>query len=75
LDVLADLASNPARIAAISRRNAAESLLRHDWIHRWKAIFELSGIEPPPGMLQREAYLKGLASTALQTASGGHHLG
>jgi glycosyl transferase family 1 len=68
LDVLADLASNPARIAAISRRNAAESLLRHDWIHRWKAIFELSGIEPPPGMVQREAYLKGLASTALQTA-------
>ena len=65
LDVLADLASNPARVSAISRRNAAESLLRHDWIHQWKRIFQLSGIEPSPGMTAREEHLKGLANGAL----------
>ena len=65
LDVLADLDSNPARVSAISRRNAAESLLRHDWIHRWKKIFQLSGIEPSPGMTAREEHLKSLADAAL----------
>jgi hypothetical protein len=65
LDVVADLDSNPARVCAINRRNAAESLLRHDWIHRWKKIFQLSGIEPSPGMTAREEHLKSLAHAAL----------
>ena len=71
LDVLADLDSNPARVRAISRRNAAESLLRHDWIHRWKRIFQLSGIEPSPGMTAREEHLKRLADAALHAPEGG----
>lgn len=75
LDVLADLDSNPARVCAISRRNAAESLLRHDWIHRWKRIFQLSGIEPSPGMTAREERLKGLANAALHASEAGASLG
>lgn len=63
LDVLADLASNPARVSEINRRNAAESLLRHDWIHRWKKIFEVSGIVPSPGMTAREEHLRSLAAS------------
>ena len=65
LRVLADLDSNPARVSAVSRKNAAESLLRHDWIHRWKEIFQHCGIEPSPGMAARERHLKGLADAAL----------
>jgi hypothetical protein len=65
LSVLADLNANPERVAAISRRNALESLLRHDWLYRWKTIFQLSGIEPSPGMTAREEQLKGLAHAAL----------
>ena len=38
LEVLSDLELEPERVCAISRRNAAESLLRHDWIRRWKKI-------------------------------------
>jgi Glycosyl transferases group 1 len=65
LEVLADLDSDPVRVRAISRRNAAESLLRHDWIHRWKKIFQVSGIEPSPGMVAREERLRNLANAAL----------
>jgi hypothetical protein len=65
LSVIADLNANPEQVGAISRRNAVESLLRHDWLHRWQEIFKLSGIEPSPGMRSREEQLKGLAYAAL----------
>jgi hypothetical protein len=71
LDVLADLESNPGRVSTISRRNATESLLRHDWIHRWKSIFQISGIEPSQGMTAREEHLKCLAYTALHAPEAG----
>ena len=70
LSVLADLSSNPERVSAISRRNASESLLRHDWIYRWKRIFELSGVETSPGMNAREEHLKGLAGAAFPPQAG-----
>jgi hypothetical protein len=62
LDVLADLEADPARVAAMSQRNAVEALLRHDWIHRWKRIFQVAGVEPSPGMLTREKHLQSLAA-------------
>jgi Glycosyl transferases group 1 len=61
LEVLADLDSEPARVSAISRRNAAEALLRHDWAYRWKEILHLAGIEPLPYLAARERRLKDLA--------------
>jgi hypothetical protein len=65
LNVIADLNANPERVVAISQRNAVESLLRHDWLYRWKTIFQLSGIEPSPRMTAREEQLKALAHAAL----------
>ena len=38
----------PQRLETISRRNAAQSLLRHDWSYRWRTIIELAG----PGRAQ-----------------------
>ncbi len=58
---LNDLASDPERRAAISRRNAQEALLRHDWMYRWNEMFRVVGIEPPPRKAARERYLKYLA--------------
>jgi len=60
-EVLARLDSDPGGVSAISRRNAAESLLRHDWMYRWKEMFGLAGVEPFPGMAARERRLKELA--------------
>ena len=61
MQVLARLDSEPERVAAISRRNASEALLRHDWVYRWKEIFRVAGIETSPAMAERERRLKELA--------------
>jgi spore maturation protein CgeB len=68
MDVIASLSSEPERMAMISRRNTAEALLRHDWVHRWKQIFQLADIQPSPGMAARESRLKELADLAINGA-------
>jgi spore maturation protein CgeB len=59
--VLSSLAAEPERISAISRRNAAEALLRHDWVYRWKEILRVAGIKPSGRMKLREQRLRDLA--------------
>ena len=59
--VLSDLDSEPERTAAISRRNAKEALLGHDWVYRWNEMFRIAGIEPSPRMAARERRLKDMA--------------
>jgi hypothetical protein len=59
--VLSDLDSDSERIAAISRQNAKEALLRHDWVYRWNEMFRVAGIELSPRMAVRERRLKDMA--------------
>src|SRR5438094_7817572 len=40
-EVLTELAAQPERTQEISRRNAAEALLRHDWVYRWKEVLRI----------------------------------
>ena len=68
IQVLARLCLEPDRVSAIGRRNAAEALLRHDWVYRWKEIFRVIGLEPLPRMLERERRLKELAVLAGDTS-------
>ena len=68
MDVLTALDSDPARVTAIGHRNAAEALLRHDWMHRWKEIFRVAGIEPSLGLATRERQLMNLADLAFSMA-------
>jgi Glycosyl transferases group 1 len=69
-EVLAALDDDRERVLSIGRRNAAQSLLRHDWVHRWKEIFQVTGIEASPALLAREAALRDLAEGSLQSTSG-----
>ncbi len=69
LEVLARLDSEPERITAISAQNAAEALLRHDWIYRWKALYRIAGLEPSAGMVDRERRLTDLAELATGAVS------
>jgi spore maturation protein CgeB len=62
--VLTELGSDPERLAAISRRNAKEALLHHDWVYRWNEIFRVAGIEPSPRAVARERRLKDMADFA-----------
>jgi spore maturation protein CgeB len=59
--VLRELGSNPERMAAISKRNAKEAVLRHDWLYRWSEMFRIAGIESSPRKTAREHRLKDLA--------------
>jgi len=61
IKVLFSLVAEPERISAISRRNAAEALLRHDWVYRWKEILRVAGMEPSPRIKLREQRLRDLA--------------
>jgi hypothetical protein len=62
--VLGALTAQPERMQEISQRNAEGALLRHDWIHRWKRIFEIAGVRPPHGVQARQTRLKELAEHA-----------
>jgi hypothetical protein len=61
MTVLHGLSSNPLRLAAISRRNTQEALLRHDWALRWKEMFQIIDVDPSPRQVDRERRLKHLA--------------
>jgi hypothetical protein len=60
-DVMTELDRQPERVARIRRDNVANSLLRHDWVYRWRSMLEIVGLAPSPEMTVREADLKRLA--------------
>ncbi len=59
--VIADLSRQPERMREISRRNAREALLRHDWAYRWEKILSIAGLEPGSAIEARKDRLKQLA--------------
>lgn len=60
-EIIADLDAQPARLETIRRHNVFNSLLRHDWVYRWRHILETVGLEITPEILAREAKLEHLA--------------
>ena len=66
-NVLESLAEQPERLAEISRRNAAEALLRHDWGYRWSEVLKIAGLTPTPGWHARKRLLHDLAELALKS--------
>ena len=61
-----ELDAEPARQIRIRRENTANALLRHDWVHRLRAILETVGIAPFERMQAREEQLSGLAAQVRQ---------
>jgi hypothetical protein len=71
-EVLADLDSQPERIGEIRKNNVVNSLLRHDWVYRWRAILEMVGLEPKPALIAREKRLGKLAESVTKTHPHSH---
>ena len=61
-DVVGALALEPARVQQISRRNARQALLRHDWAYRWRRVLEIAGLKVAPALEAREERLKATAA-------------
>lgn len=60
-DILADLDAQPERLKKNRKNNVVQSLLRHDWVYRWRAILDIVGLKPKPALIAREEHLKKLA--------------
>ena len=60
-DILADLDSQPKRIAEARKNNIIQSLLRYDWAYRWNAILNIASLKPTTALTGRLDYLKKLA--------------
>jgi hypothetical protein len=61
---VSELDAQPERLHGIRQRNAAEALRRHDWLYRWKQVFEVADVGLPPGMAARAQRLQELARLA-----------
>ena len=60
-NIIAELDEQPERLARIRKDNVVNSLLRHDFVYRWREILNKVDIEPTPKMLARETALSKLA--------------
>lgn len=60
--VVRELKASPERVRTIGRRNAANTVLRHDWSVRWRQLLEAAAIPVGPAMRAREDRLKAIAS-------------
>lgn len=68
-EIVRDLSASPERLRAISRQNVAQSVVRHDWLHRWQRIFDIAGIPQSPGMARRDERLQELSRRAARDAA------
>jgi hypothetical protein len=65
-EILSDLNAQPERMARIRSENVRQSLLRHDWAHRWRTVLETFDLPPTAGLKER---LTQLSRAAGQVAS------
>jgi hypothetical protein len=59
--VMMDLDRQPERQDRIRTDNVVQSLLHHDWSHRWETILNISGLKPMTALLERQQRLADLA--------------
>lgn len=65
VEAIAELDAQPERLERISKRNIANSLLKHDWAYRWRDMLSALNLKPSPAMIAREQYLQELAQSIL----------
>jgi glycosyl transferase family 1 len=61
--VVRELDKAPERLEQMRTTNVVQSLLHHDWAHRWETILDRVGLAPMPALLARKKQLDDLAAT------------
>jgi hypothetical protein len=62
--ILGDLSGDSDRLQSVRRNNVREAALRHDWLHRIRAVFEIFDLAPTEEMRARAQRLDRIASQA-----------
>lgn len=65
VQTIAELDTQLERLNKISRMNVANSLLKHDWVYRWRDMLAKFDLKPSPKAIAREKYLQELAHSIL----------
>jgi hypothetical protein len=60
-EILAELDSQPERIAEARKNNIVQSLLRHDWAYRWNSVLKIASLKSTTALASRLEQLKKLA--------------
>ncbi len=63
LDAMASLDTDPARLDRIRCDNVANSLRRHDWVHRWERVLDAAGLPTSSAVEARKRQLEDVAAT------------
>ncbi|TVP67597.1 MAG: hypothetical protein EA342_07835 [Leptolyngbya sp. LCM1.Bin17] len=71
--VIADLETQPERVAAIRRNNVIHALLKHDWLHRLQVVYNTFDLPPSLAMEERSQKISVLADQVRQQASDVRH--
>jgi Glycosyl transferases group 1 len=69
VEVIAELDTQPERLAKIRRNNVLHCLMRHDWVYRWEVILEKIGLSPIAQVSLRKKRLKDMADYTLAPSS------
>jgi hypothetical protein len=65
MTTIAQLDSQPEKLAKIRRDNVVNSLLKHDWVYRWHQILAAFNLAPSAAMIDRQQRLGQLAQSIL----------
>ena len=58
LEVIQALDAQPDKVESIRRRNVVNTLLKHDWVYRWRQVLAAFDLEPSQAVLEREKCLQ-----------------
>jgi hypothetical protein len=62
-DRLASLSADPERLGRARAQNVRNAASRHDWLNRLEVVFQKTGVDPTPGMVERRARLASLGDS------------
>ena len=59
-DLIEELEAQPERLARVRAANVENTLRRHDWVYRWRAVLSYLGLPVPRSVGEREQWLNTL---------------
>ncbi len=68
-EIIAELEAQPTRLATIQRNNTIQALLKHDWLHRLRVIYDTFALPYTPAMEERATQINALVDKVHRSGS------